>query len=67
MPLTPQEKQQILSALDKEDRSRKKIILASLKSFLKWLMVALYAIYLILTKDPNIAEKLFGFVVKYCL
>ena len=51
MALTPEEKQQILDALDELDRQEKKKVLSSLNSFLKWLALILYAVYLILTKE----------------
>jgi hypothetical protein len=53
--------------LEQEDKFNLKKILASLQSFLNWLMVALYAIYLILIRDPDVLRKLFDFIVKFCL
>lgn len=67
MALTPQEKQQVLDALDELDRQEQKKVLSSQKSFLTWLSLVLYAIYLILTGDPDILVKLFRFMVMYCL
>jgi hypothetical protein len=67
MALTPEEKKQIISMLEQEDKFNLKKILASLQSFLNWLMVALYAIYLILIRDPDVLRKLFDFIVKFCL
>jgi hypothetical protein len=67
MALTPQEKQQVLDALDELDRQEQKKVLSSQKSFLTWLALVLYAVYLILTRDPDILGKLFGFMVTYCL
>ena len=67
MALTPEEKQQIIDNLDELDKQEKKKVLSSMNSFLKWLALILYAVYLILTRDPNTIEKLFKFMVMYCL
>jgi hypothetical protein len=67
MALTPEEKQQIIDNLDELDKQEKKKVLSSMNSFLKWLALILYAVYLILTRDPNTTEKLFKFMVMYCL
>jgi hypothetical protein len=64
MALTPEEKKRVLDALDQEDRSSLKRILASLKSFLSWLEFVLQLIYLIVKKS-GFAEKLFNFVSNF--
>lgn len=46
MPLTSEEKQKVLDALDELDRDALDKILASLKAFSKWLKRVLYEIYL---------------------
>ncbi|CCH92604.1 conserved hypothetical protein [Microcystis aeruginosa PCC 9432] len=46
MPLTSEEKQKVLDALDELDRDDLDKILAGLKAFSKWLKRVLYEIYL---------------------
>jgi hypothetical protein len=67
MALTPEEKKKILAQLDELDREEQKKVLSSQSSFLNWLRVILYAIYLILTQDPDFLKKLFSFIVMTCL
>ena len=41
MALTPEERQQVIQMLEQEDKYSLRRILASLKSFLEWLKLAL--------------------------
>jgi hypothetical protein len=67
MALTPEEKQRIIDELDRLDQAESRKVLSSQSSFINWLKVILYAIYLILIQDPNFLKKLFSFIVMTCL
>ncbi|CCI27160.1 hypothetical protein [Microcystis aeruginosa] len=64
MALTPEERQQVIQMLEQEDKYSLRRILASLKSFLEWLKLALSLIYLVVKKS-DFGEKLFNFISRF--